>query len=95
MGATIDTFIAKTDKETTAKHMLIDHKCSLQYEYGHNPYNGTLSTCNGLQFIGTFDDVRVAYEHMQDEAQKWGPILGARIENPSGVEYLFVGLCGC
>ena len=45
-------------------------------EYGHDPYNGTWSTCSGLSFENkTFDSEDDAYEWLMDRAQKWDDAL--------------------
>lgn len=44
------------------------------YEYGHNPYNGTISTTEGYQYLGEIPekDVEEFIEKNIDNFNKWG-----------------------
>jgi len=50
-----------------------------EYEHGHSPYNGTLSTTSGLQIDNkTFDTKEEAENYVADHTQKRGPSLAVR-----------------
>lgn len=50
-----------------------------EYEHGHSPYNGTLSTTEGLQIDNnTFDSKEEADNYVADHTQKRGPSLAVR-----------------
>lgn len=44
------------------------------YEYGNNPYNGTISTTNGYKYLGEIPekDVEAFIDNNIDNFDKWG-----------------------
>lgn len=51
----------------------------LLHEYGHEPYNGTLSTCNGLIISDeVFDTEAEAEEYGLEHTNKWGAAMAVK-----------------
>lgn len=59
------------------------------YDYGHDPYNGTISTTNGYQYLGEVDesDVEDLIDKREDDFHKWGKCGCIK----SGDKYIFFG----
>lgn len=56
---------------------------------GHDPYNGTISTTRGIQFhYPAFEEEHIserdAFEHLFDNAEKWGPVLAVQFVTKEG-----------
>lgn len=82
-----------------------DQACSdANYEYGHNPYNGTISTNDSFKMVPIAEGEDI-YKWMQriwddDSISKWGPC--ACTEDPddppdeNGIRgYVFAGWAAC
>jgi len=56
----------------------------LQYQYGHDGYNGTLATCRGLdvkeRLFKTFGE---AEEWLVENTSKWGEAVAVKVFTPS------------
>lgn len=76
-----------------------------QYEYGHDHYNGTISTCELTRCRGKFDiatqeNIDKAYEMVEkdDYGQKWEAWyidLGPKKKGLKKHVFLFYGLAAC
>lgn len=64
---------------------------SAQFEDGHDPYNGTISTTRGITIsTQVFADEEEAEDYVYEHTEKWGPVLAVTVKTPSK-EYWFVG----
>ncbi len=88
----------------SAKEAYDDAVAQAEFEYGHDPYNGTISTTEGFTMrpltAGKFTRaaIRRWEEHAVDTTSKWGPCQCLELPRsyakgkPRGIRaYLFVG----
>ena len=90
MGANFQTIARKDCTKEELRKTYFEYIQRLKREYGHNGYNGTLSTCSGLQISDQkFPDRHSAEEYLMDNTQKWGDAIAVKL--PDG--WLIGGLC--
>jgi len=63
------------------------------YDYGHDPYNGTISTTQGFKFLGEVEknDVGDYIDQHIDDFDKWGACGCIKSEE----DYIFFGWAAC
>ena len=92
MGAEFITTIIETTAKTKIlkKYKAIVEECI--YEHGHNSYNGTFSTMEGIEIKNkTFKDYNEAYEYICDNQEKWGPAFAVTVKEKGRKPYTLVG----
>ena len=76
MGASNIEFKLPKSEYPTADAVKVWYKKAVdqaEYESGHNPYNGTISTTKGIKFLlDVFLDEAKAYDYALDNSEKWG-----------------------
>jgi hypothetical protein len=66
------------------------HVADLTREYGTDPYNGTLSTCNGLEVSDkVFDTYKQAMDYILDNTSKWESAMAVKCKNIKTVKKSF------
>ena len=76
--------------ETELEKAFADLQKSLTYDHGHDPYNGTFSTCSGLiVHSDPVDDAREASNWISDHAEKWEEAHAVK----SGDNWIVGGWC--
>ena len=82
MGACFNT--VKFDGKLTVdelKSEFSSYKRDREYEQGHDPYNGTLATTQGLRIDQTvFPSESDAYEYISNNTVKWQAALAVRFK---------------
>ena len=60
------------------------------YDFGHNPYNGTISTTCGIKLVdhNLFMTDNEAVEWLQRHCQKWGEVEVAEVRDDDGFHYI-------
>lgn len=49
------------------------------HQYGHDSYNGSFTTFDGLEIKSiVLDGLEAAYDYLEDQQQKWGPAFAVR-----------------
>lgn len=82
MGSSFDckTFDGNLTKDQLYKKF-VGYQEDQEYEHGHDIYNGTLSTTNGLEFCDkTFDSEEEASNYVADNTEKWGNSLAVKFK---------------
>ena len=71
-----------------------DKQAHCLHQYGHDPYNGTWSTCRGLAFPSkTFDSVDAACDWIEEHAQKWDNALCVTAKEGGVVSWVIGAWC--
>lgn len=93
MGA---CFISRAIKETNRNDIVkkfneIVDECI--YEHGHDAYNGTFSTMDGLslKIDKVFSDRDSAEEYIYNNTEKWGNALAVTVKEDSKEPYTLIG----
>lgn len=90
MGATNIEYRLPVKKYPTPDSLREWYKREVQqclYECGHDPYNGTISTTNGINFpTQTFTEEGAAWDWILENTDKRGPVAAIRFG-----EYWLVG----
>jgi len=93
MGA---SFISRAIQETerpqiTKKFNEIVDACI--YEYGHNSYNGTFSTMEGLtiKIDKVFPTRDSAEDYIADNTEKWGNAMAVTVKEDNKEPYTLIG----
>ena len=77
MGAEFNyhEFKGKTKTEVLNEAKDLIEECL--HDYGHAGYTGSFAECDGVVFVNNFapKDSQEADEWLQDNANKWGPML--------------------
>ena len=81
MGACFNTSIFPL---CSAAELKIEYKNlieELHYEYGHQPYNGTFTTCDGLLITNEkFESVDDAEDWLMEYTDKWGVVKAVQAD---------------
>ena len=87
MGAT--NFIQEIEGYDSPKEAYLEAVRDAIYCYGHDPYNGTISTTSGFEYLGKVDarDVEDFIEKHTDDYGKWGDCGCIKTE----YKYIFFG----
>ena len=94
MGACSSFMTVETTDKSKVMKEFKEYVEELVYEYGHNCYNGTFSTCSGLTVTSkTFTDEKEAREYILDNTEKWGDALAVTIKSDKGNYTLIGGWC--
>ena len=76
MGESNIAFKLPKAKYPTPDSVRVWYKAAVEealYESGHYPYNGTISTTRGINFLyDTFTDEGLAEDYALDRSEKWG-----------------------
>ena len=95
MGACFDEFTAKTNDRDEAVKLCYDYISDCKWDFGHAGYTGTFAECDGVQILSKeFASESDAYDWLIDNAEKWGPALGVKINPLEGDHYYYFG-AGC
>ena len=93
MGA---SYISRAIKETsrtdiTKKFNEIVDMCI--YEYGHDSYNGTFSTMDGLsvKIDKVFSDRDSADDYIAEHTEKWGSAMAVTVKEDNKEPYTVIG----
>lgn len=100
MGGCSFSVSAKAKKPRDAFNELVEEAV---YMYGHDPYNGTISTCEIGRCTLSFskfekENIETAYEHIEerDYGKKWVADYVDLGKCTDGLhEYLFYGIASC
>lgn len=92
MGAqSVYMTVNSTDKEVIKKEFRA-RQAEDEYEYGHNPYNGTFSTLSGIEISSrVFDNEDKAYEYVFENTNKWGNALAVTVKEENKEPYTIIG----
>ena len=94
MGACSSFITVETTDRSEIKKEFKKYVNECIYEYGHDCYNGTLSTCEGLSITGkTFVDESEARDYILDNTEKWGNALAVTIKGDKNSYTLIGGWC--
>ena len=93
MGA---SFISRAIKETNRDDIVkkfneIVDECI--YEYGHDSYNGTFSTMDGIsiKIEKVFSDRDSAEDYICNNTEKWGNALAVMVKEDNKEPYTLIG----
>lgn len=91
MGAT--NFVEVMSGYDGARDAYVEAVKQAIYDYGHDPYNGTISTTMGYRFLGEVkrDDLDDYIDKHLDDFVKWGKCGCVKCEN----DYVFFGWAAC
>ena len=88
MGAVFQSTQTDFAKPATAirrGHNMIE---DCQYNYGHAGYSGTFAEASGVKMTDkVFDTMREAEDWLDENCQKWGPILIVAVREPKALIY--------
>ena len=92
MGAHFLTMtVESTDKETVRKEFRA-RQAEDEYEYGHNPYNGSFSTMDGIEFVAqTFTNEDDASDYLLTHSEKWGNALAVTVKEDNREPFTLIG----
>lgn len=94
MGACSNFMTIQTIDRAEIKKEFKEYVEELIYDYGHDPYNGTFSTCSGLTITSkTFENENEARDYILDHTEKWGDALAVTIKSDKGDYTLIGGWC--
>ena len=84
-----------TVKTTDRNEIEIAYKKRVEddiYNYGHDAYNGTFSTTEGIKIENiTFKDEKEARKYILDNTEKWGKALAVTIITNNNEKYTLIG----
>lgn len=83
MGSNFQTETMEHTTPEVLKDRWAKYMDELTYMYGHDCYNGTFSTCRGLQITDiTFNSDNEAEEWLCDNTEKWGEAVAVKVLSP-------------
>jgi len=98
MGASNGSVTIKVDtnKGETFRAKWNDFIEEETYQYGHDPYNGTLTTCSGVSTRSMPSDIdetdkNTVLKYIWDNTEKWGNAMAIKFKDEDGIE---TWLCG-
>jgi len=85
-----------TNKKETIQSVWNNYIEELYYQYGHDAYNGTFTTCSRLKIGSLPDDVdatdaNAVYEYLWDNTEKWENALAVIVKEEKGIQTWLIG----
>jgi len=95
MGACFQMFSCKAESAGDAVEQCYSYIDNCKWNHGHGGYSGTMAECDGAYMTDkTFGDSHEAEDWLEENAEKWGPAIGVRVNHTEkGHYYLFGAIC--
>ena len=92
-GATLKV---DTTKGKTFRQVWNEYIDELHYQYGHDSYNGTLTTCSGVSTRSLPDNIdptdeNAVFGYIWDNTEKWENAMAIKVSEEDGIETWHVG----
>lgn len=92
MGAIFITMRVDSTNKSNVKEAFKERVDEDIYEYGHNCYNGTFSTMEGLSLSDKeFTDANEAREYISDNTEKWENALAVTVKEDGKEPFTLIG----